>query len=172
MHLVTYNGAFYGLDISYIDSFWKYKWPVFFLLRQNLYSYINYPLWIKRDVCMDNVKKIKINKKLSETRCYYVMSLFIGWHLVLRCWHRLLLLQNCKLLKKNENKNDFEWGQLYWKLSLWEENRWFCGRRLCFRIDVKRNLCPPNRRFAFPNDNFEDNDPFKILSETSRRYVI
>ena len=48
----------------------------------------------------------------------------------------------------------------------------FSGRRLRFRIDVKRNLCPPNRRFAFPNDNFEDNDSLKILSETSRRYVI
>ena len=52
------------------------------------------------------------------------------------------------------------------------KNRWFCGRRLRYRIDVKRNLCPPNRRFVFPNDNFKDNDPLKILSETSRRYVI
>ena len=63
---------------------------------------------------MDNVKQMKlICDILSETRRHYVTSLFIGLHLVLRCWHRLRLLQNCKVLKKNENKNDFEWGQLY-----------------------------------------------------------
>ena len=30
--------------------------------------------------------------------------------------------------EKKKKLNASEWGQLYWKLSLWEKNRWFCGK--------------------------------------------
>ena len=64
--------------------------------------------WITSNICDS-----KFCDLLSETWHHYVTSLFIGWDLVLHCWHLLFLVQITVL-----------------KIVIREVKRRFCGRKL------------------------------------------